>query len=182
MSTEVDNKELIEAIWKSFIRHVQNKHTGHGQPFLKCLRRRLSTKNVRETVWFTHDSETCDALENIVLNNTLMKDIANSSAFGQTSPVGGYHSLVNQFALKMYHFSFLGMRSRLLLAAMHCNENAGRPRRTNKRGSLEFAIAFPKYKKEGYIVRTILTDCTYLTSCLTHLFLDYCLEMFLSLR
>ena len=32
MSTEVDNKELIEAIWKSLIRHVHNKHTGHGQP------------------------------------------------------------------------------------------------------------------------------------------------------
>ena len=61
----------------------------------------------------------------------------------------------------MYHFSFLGMRSRLLLAAMHYNENAGRPQRKNKRGSLEFAIAFPKYKKGGYIVRKILTDCTY---------------------
>ena len=29
------------------------------------------------------------------------------------------------------------------------------------RGSLEFAIAFSKYKKGGYIVREILTDCTY---------------------
>ena len=90
-----------------------------------------------------------------------MKDIANSSAFGQTSPVEGYHSLVNQFAPKMYHFSFLWMRSRLLLAAMHYNENAGRPQHKNKRGSLEFAIAFPKYKTGGYIVRKILTDCTY---------------------
>ena len=118
-------------------------------------------KTVHKTVWFTPDSEACDALESIVLNNTLMKDIPNSSSFGQTSPVEGYHSLVNQFAPKMYHSSFLGMRSRLLLAAIHYNENAGRPHCKNKIGSPEFAIAFPKYTTGGYIFRKILTDCTY---------------------
>ena len=161
MSTEIDDKDLIKAKWKSLIWHVQNKHEGHGQPYARCSHQILSPETIRETVWLTPDSEPCDALEKIVLNKTLIQDIVNSSAFGQTSQVEGYHSLVNQFAPQMYHFSFLGMKSRLLLAAMHYNENTGRHQCQTKKGKPEFTIAFPKYKKGGYIVRKILTECTY---------------------
>ena len=65
MSTEIDDKDLIEAQWKSLIRHIQNKHEGHGHTF------------------------------QIVLDKTLLKDSVNSSAFGQTPQVEGYHSLIN---------------------------------------------------------------------------------------
>ncbi len=152
MSTEVDNKDLIAAKWKLLIRHIQNKHEGHGHPYGSCSHQILSPETIHETVWFTPDSEPCDALEKIVLDKALIKDIANSSAFGQTSQVEGYHSLINQFAPKMYHFSFLGMKTRLLLAAMHYNENAGRPQCQNKKGKPEFTIAFPKYKKVAILL------------------------------
>ena len=52
------------------------------------------------------------------------------------------------------------MKTSLLLAAMHYNENAGRHQCQNKKGKPEFTIAFPKYKKGGYIARKILTECT----------------------
>ena len=99
MSTEVDNKDLIEAKWKSLVRHVQNVHDGHGQPYSKCSHQPLSATVICETAWFTPDTEACDALEKIVLDKALIKDISNSSSFGQTSPVEGYHSLVNQLDL-----------------------------------------------------------------------------------
>ena len=146
---------------KSLIRHIQNKHEGHGHTFPRCSHQTLSPETIHETVWFAPDSEPCDALEKIVLDKKLLKDTANSSAFGQTSQVEGYHSLINQFAPKMYHFSFLGLKTRLLLAAMHYNENAERHQCQNKKGTPEFTIAFPKYKKGGYILRKILTECTY---------------------
>ena len=92
---------------------------------------------------------------------TLLKDIAKSSEFVQTSQVEGYHSLINQFAPKVYHFSFLGLKTRLLLAAMHYNGNAERRQCQNKKGTAELTIAFPKFEKGGYIVRKILTECTY---------------------
>ena len=161
MSTEVDNKDLIEPKLKSLVRHVQNVHDGHRQPYPKCSHQPLSATVICETAWFTPDTEACDVLEKIVLDKALIKDISNSSSFGQTSTVEGYHSLVNQFAPKIYHFSFLGMKSHLCLAAMHYNENAGRPQKKNRKGTREFAITFPKYKKGGYIVRKALTDCTY---------------------
>ena len=161
MSTEIDDKDLIEAKWKSLIRHIQNKHEGHGHTFPRCSHQTSSPETIHETVWFTPDSEPCDALEKIILDKKLLKDIANISAFGQTSQVEGYHSLINQFAPKMYHLSFLGLKTRLLLAAMHYNENAERQQCQKKKGTPECTIAFPKYKKGGYIVRKILTECTY---------------------
>ena len=53
------------------------------------------------------------------------------------------------------------MRSRLLLATMHYNENSGRNQQQNKQGELQYAITFPKYNKCGYIVRRILRMGTY---------------------
>ena len=47
----------------------------------------------------------------------------------------------------------------LLLAAMHYYENAGRPQKRNKRRTSEFAI--PRHKEGGYIVRKVLSACTY---------------------
>ena len=147
MSTEIDDKDLIEAKWKSLIRHIQNWHEGHGHTFPRCSHQTLSPETMYETVWFTPDSEPCDALENIVLDKTLFMDVANSSAFGQTSPVEGYHSLINQFAPKMYHFSFLGLKTRLLLAAMHFNENAERHQCQKKKEHQSLLLHFQHIKK-----------------------------------
>ncbi len=50
---------------------------------------------------------------------------------------------------------------RLLIAALHFNENAGRDQAKNTRGELEYKIVFPKYKKGSYVIRKITTSCTY---------------------
>ena len=73
----------------------------------------------------------------------------------QTSGVEGYHSLVNNFAPKMFHFSFNSMKSRLLLATMHYSRNAGRDQQQHKQDDMEYTTAFPKYKIGGHIVRKI---------------------------
>ena len=38
---------------------------------------------------------------------------------------------------------------RLMTAALHFNENAGREQAVNWEGNLEYKIVFPKYKKGG---------------------------------
>ena len=159
-STEPGNKVLVEAKWKSLLNHVQNKHE-HDGIYPKCLHQPLTEDQARLTKWFKPDTEAYDSLAKIVDKKDLVKDISQCSAYGQTSTVEGYHSLVNQFAPKMYHFHFHGMHSRLLLAALHYNENSGRPQKRNHEGKLEFVITYPKYKEGGHIVRKILTDCSY---------------------
>lgn len=44
---------------------------------------------------------------------------------------------------------------RLLLAALHYNNNRDKEQATTKDGTARFSISFPKYKKGGYIVRKI---------------------------
>ena len=99
--------------------------------------------NERATKWLIPDNEVTDGLQKIVENKSLLKDIRNASPYGQASGVEAYHSVVNYFALKMYHYSFKGMESRLLLAAMHYNENSGRNQQQNKQEELQYAITFP---------------------------------------
>eukprot|EP00112_Aurelia_sp_Birch-Aquarium-sp1_P006941 Seg1758.1 transcript_id=Seg1758.1/GoldUCD/mRNA.D3Y31 product="hypothetical protein" protein_id=Seg1758.1/GoldUCD/D3Y31 len=143
------------------LRHTQDLHNGHGELFPACSHPPLTDQDKREIKWFSPDSELADGFQKIVENNSLLKDIQNASPYGQTSGVEGYHSVVNHFAPKMFHFSFDGMTSRQSLAAMHYNENSGRSQQQNKQGALQYAIAFPRYKKGGYIVRRILSNCTY---------------------
>ena len=126
MSTDIVNKDLIEAKWKSMLRHTQNCHTGHGELFPACCHTPLTVQDEREIKWLKPDIELADGFQKIVENKSLLKDFQNASPYDQTSGVEGYHSVVNHFAPKKYHFSFDGMKSRLLLAAMHYNENSGR--------------------------------------------------------
>jgi len=160
-SSEHNNKDLIEAKWRSIINHVQNKHDGHSDLFPNCAHDDLPVTEIRSIKWLQPDTEVFEALEKIILDKNLIKDIAKCSKHGQTSVVEGYHSLVNQFAPKMFHFSYDGMRSRLYLAALHYNENSSRPQKKNLQNEEQYNIIYPKYKKGGHIVRKILEDCSY---------------------
>ena len=51
--------------------------------------------------------------------------------------------------------------TRLLLAALHYNENSDRPHATTADGKMVCCIKFPKYKKGGYIVRAKKVSPTY---------------------
>ena len=58
-------------------------------------------------------------------------------------------------------FLYRGMKSRLMLAALHFNGNANHCKSKTKEGKERYSIAYPKYKSRGYIVRQIKTDPTY---------------------
>lgn len=58
-------------------------------------------------------------------------------------------------------FLYRGMKSRLMLAALHFNGNANHCKSKTKEGKEQYSIAYPKYKSRGYIVRQIKTDPTY---------------------
>ena len=47
---------------------------------------------------------------------------------------------------------------RLQLAALHFNENTNRVQAVTKQGTKRYDLVFPKYKKEDYMVKKILTN------------------------
>lgn len=67
----------------------------------------------------------------------------------------------SQIILMKSAFSFNGMYSRLLLSALHYNENAKRSQARNKRGELIYKLRFPKYKKGGFTVQPVPESQTF---------------------
>ena len=128
-----------------------------------------------------------DKMSKIVNNTLLLSDVRKLSATFQTSNLEAYHSVITHFAPKLLAFSYEGMSGRLvnnclhclsrlhyttciiicivdlrlLLAAMHFNENIDRQQAETKSGDKRYKISFPKYKKGGHIVREIKDDPTY---------------------
>ncbi|XP_061166286.1 uncharacterized protein LOC133175187 [Saccostrea echinata] len=69
-----------------------------------------------------------------------------SSSF-QTSSVEAFQCVINQFAPKMYKFSYFGMQSRLALAALHYSENSSKDQAATREGNLQYSIVFPNTKR-----------------------------------
>lgn len=152
--------ELIVAKWSSVINHVINKHKHNNVLFPECLHGVLEGRESRKK-WIRPGSKSALAIEDICLKKTLLSDIARLSGDKQTWNLEAFHSLLNQFAPKMYYFSPIGMECRVKLAALHYNENAGREQQCKADGEQCFVIKYPKYKKGGYIVKKVLKEGTY---------------------
>ncbi|XP_074659296.1 uncharacterized protein LOC141912031 [Tubulanus polymorphus] len=93
-------------------------------------------------------------------NTRTVNQIGNMSSYGQTSSVEAFHNVLNHFAPKMIHFSYIGMLSRMCTAILHYNENSGRLQAKTKDGNERFTVFYPKHK-DGHTLRRILTKATY---------------------
>ncbi|KAM7290133.1 uncharacterized protein ISCGN_002899 [Ixodes scapularis] len=152
--SSVDNQDLILPKWKSLVAHVVGVHT-HADPlFPECEHEELEKK------WLAEGSPAHQKLEEIVLSTHLLRDIPRLSTSAQTFATECFHSTLLQFAPKQVHFSFRSMKARTYLAALHYNENAGRPQAVTKKGEKMWVIKYPKAKK-GPTVAKRKTDCTY---------------------
>nr|KAG5706771.1 hypothetical protein BaRGS_007274 [Batillaria attramentaria] len=113
--------ELKKAKWTSILYHIQDVH--RDLPSLEipeCLHEELETD---ARAWLDPNTKAFTSLEKLVTEPRLLKDVAQLSSGDQTSSLEAWHSLLLQFAPKHTHFSWLGMRTRHELAAMHYNEN-----------------------------------------------------------
>ncbi|RXN20821.1 hypothetical protein ROHU_014028 [Labeo rohita] len=100
-------------------------------------------------------------LEKVLTNKRILKDVEKLSPHHQTSSLKAFHSVILSFAPKNVVFSFLGMLCRLYLAALHFNENAGRPQATTTAGEPLFKVFFPKYKKGQFSAKPVKADPTF---------------------
>ncbi|XP_020895307.1 uncharacterized protein LOC110234280 [Exaiptasia diaphana] len=135
--------------------HLQNIHKHQNTKFKKCTHKKIKRQ------WFKPGAEDTVKLSEIIESTRMRNKVAKLSPLGQTSSLEGYHSIVNQFCPKMIHFSYNVMYARIRLAALHFNENTGRPTKRNKEGHEEYSIKFPKAKKGGHTVVAIPINCTY---------------------
>ncbi|KAJ8369539.1 hypothetical protein SKAU_G00095670 [Synaphobranchus kaupii] len=157
-STSKSGEETV-AKWMSVANHVQDIHTHDDENFPTCLHEPLIGEDARQ--WLKPSTMSCEKLVMLLLGNKLLKDVEKLSPLYQTSSVEAFHSLILRFAPKNVTFSFLGMLCRLLLTAMHYNENADRPQATTSSGELRYLLWFPKYKQGDFSVRPLKATPTY---------------------
>ena len=158
-STVEGTGAVIVAKWQSVVNHIHDGHTGHDKLLPSCQREILDRS--WRIKWIKPSTIASDKIEAIVLANTLQRDIVKLSPAEQTFPVEAYHSVINNFAPKILVFSYHGMYCRLLLAALHYNENVQRQQATTHTSAPQYNIKFPKFKKGGYSVRKVRCDSTF---------------------
>ncbi|XP_069133572.1 uncharacterized protein [Argopecten irradians] len=144
-STPDGNGDLMLQKWSSIGNHIQNLHDGHGSLFPVCTHGPIDPSR-RTKKWLKPGTKVCEKLGMILTSQYLKRDIPMLSTGQQTSNLESYHSVINHFAPKMIGFSYHGMQSRLLLAALHFNENVARAQASLPNGDKGYSITFPKLK------------------------------------
>ncbi|XP_073668046.1 uncharacterized protein [Paramisgurnus dabryanus] len=114
-------------------------------------------------------------LESIASRTALVKDVRQLSPQHQTFSLEAFHSLMLHFAPKHTGFSFLGMYSRLLLAALHFNHNSDRQDAQTSDGEARYAVRYPRFRKGGWVVRPVKEkpSYTYASSFMESLRVEY---------
>ena len=139
-----DRVALIEK-WKSVIFHVQNIHefTDHTS-FTRCAHPPYSKEEAKKKVWLKPSSESFNALQDIVFNKLIIKDLNQLNQFSHTGSLEVYHSLYNRWVPKSTHFSYNGMIARSQLAAIDFNLSTTLPQAKDFEGNKRFDVIFSK--------------------------------------
>ncbi|XP_033104057.1 uncharacterized protein LOC117106715 [Anneissia japonica] len=61
----------------------------------------------------------------------------------------------------MLVYSYNGMFTRVIIAALHYNENAGRIALKDGKGNDRYSVVYPRAKSGGYTLQKVLTEATY---------------------
>uniref|UniRef100_A0A8C1SLP2 Uncharacterized protein n=1 Tax=Cyprinus carpio TaxID=7962 RepID=A0A8C1SLP2_CYPCA len=169
-STPDGNPAVMEAKWRSLVNHIQDIHDHDTPAFSSCAHGPLDGDQ-RNKEWLDPGSLAAVKLENIIMRTALLKDVRQLSPQHQTFSLEAYHSLILHFAPKHTGFSYLGMYSRLLLAALHYNHNANRETARRSDGTEKYCVRYPRFRKGAHVVLPIKEAASYGKQC--HAVLSY---------
>ena len=129
--------------WISLLIHIQNKHywTEHALYHQRC-HADLSTEEERSRAWLSPESDPFLALQTIVLDKTILKDMFQLPKFSQTRILEEYHSVLNKWAPKSIHISYKGMVAWCKLAAINFNQGQTLEQAKTKSGDDRYSVCF----------------------------------------
>ncbi|XP_052008822.1 uncharacterized protein LOC127661905 isoform X2 [Xyrauchen texanus] len=120
-------------------------------PKSRCMRRTCLMRSHLTCVTPITSSLAAVKLENIITRTALLKDVRQLSPQHQTFSLEAYHSLILHFAPKHTGFSYVGMYSRLLLAALHYNHNANRETARKSDGTEKYCVRYLRFRKGAHV-------------------------------
>ena len=143
-----NDEALLKEKWMSIIFHIQNKHTWTGNTlYHQCSHGELSREDSFSKDWISPKSQAFQALQPIVFDKTILKDMAHLTKFSYTGVLEVYHSVLNKWAPKSTHFSYKGMVARCKLAAIDFNQGQKLEQAKTMRGNKRFNVCFSKVTK-----------------------------------
>ncbi|KAK0143923.1 hypothetical protein N1851_017743 [Merluccius polli] len=168
-TTQDGNPAVMEAKWRSLVNHIQDIHDHDTPAFSSCAPAPLEGDQ-HDKEWLEPGSVAAVKLESIITRTFLLKDVRQLSPQHQTFSLEAYHSLILHIAPKHTGFSYLGMYSRLLLAAIHYN-NSNRETAQKSDGTEKYCVRYPRFRKGAFVVRPIKEKASYGKQC--HAVLSY---------
>ncbi|CAG2243545.1 unnamed protein product [Mytilus edulis] len=104
----------------------------------------LSPDDIRKKKWLKQDSQAYAALEKVVTDKLILRDIRQLDLFCHTGALETYHSMMLKYCPKRLEFEYASMVARTQLAVVDNNVNIGRNQKTDANGKLSFATRCPK--------------------------------------
>ena len=160
--------EVLREKWLSMLEHIANKHTWKSSPKFqfvkKCGHAVMSRREKKSITWLKKGSPSLVALEEVVTNQKLLKDLAKLTEFHHTGQLESYHSLMTKYVPKREHFSYNGMVARTQLAILDHNANTNRSQAEVKKGPCQgekrYKLLCAKQRK-NWVVKEIKTPKVY---------------------
>lgn len=92
-----ENPEILVELWKSLLFHIQNIHVLEGTYVQMCGHPELDVESARKKKWLKPGSKPYKALESVVLDKRILKDIRHLSKFCHTGSLEVYHSMMLKY-------------------------------------------------------------------------------------
>nr|XP_054775161.1 uncharacterized protein LOC129283348 [Lytechinus pictus] len=130
-----ENPDLLIEMWQSVTHHICNIHEWNSADmYHQCRHDPLPPDEERETKWLTPDSPPHQALQDVLFDRNLVKDIRQLTMACRTGDLESYHSMLLKYCPKRKHFPYAGMMARTQLAVLDHNHNQNRGQRVIKKG------------------------------------------------
>ena len=150
------NPDILVEMFQSVTHHICNIHQWTSADlFHACTHQPLTQEQQITTKWLTPDSEAHRALQEILFDKRLVKDIKQLTQACRTGAIEVYHNVYLKYCPKRLHFRYPAMLARAQLAVLDHNSNTGkkhavvtRPRKGSaKKGEKKYKIVFSKATK-----------------------------------
>ena len=160
--------DVLREKWLSMLEHIVNKHSWKSYPKFqfvkKCGHAAMNKREKKSITWLKKGSPALVALEDVITNQKLLKDLAKLTEFHHTGQLESYHSLMTKYVPKREHFSYNGMVARTQLAILDHNANTNRSQAEVKKGACQgekrYKLVCSK-QRENWVVKEIKTPKSY---------------------
>lgn len=158
--------DLLVEKWTSVTFHITNVHQwATGEKFLQCAHQPLSVEEEASKPWLESESPAHVALNEVVFNQRLLKDIRKLSKCCHTGQLEVFHGALLKYCPKRLAFDMPQMQSRTQLAIIDHNCNTGREQAVVKKkksdqGEKRYTLAYSKATKK-YVVKPVYEKKSY---------------------